>query len=57
MNAARQAEPSYGSEHYFAYINNNIGALEWIRTTGLRLRRATLYPAELRVQVRATNAG
>lgn len=26
------------------------GAPEWIRTTDLRLRRATLYPAELRVR-------
>ena len=25
------------------------GAPDWIRTSGLRLRRATLYPAELRV--------
>ena len=25
------------------------GAPGWIRTSGLRLRRATLYPAELRV--------
>ena len=28
------------------------GAPDWIRTSGLRLRRATLYPAELRVLVR-----
>ena len=32
----------------------SFGALEWIRTTDLRLRRATLYPAELRAQMRAS---
>ncbi len=30
----------------------NIGAPEWIRTTGLSLRRRTLYPTELREQIR-----
>ena len=30
-----------------------LNALEWIRTTDLRLRRPTLYPAELRVRTGA----
>ncbi|VXC95791.1 hypothetical protein SPHINGO8AM_50013 [Sphingomonas sp. 8AM] len=29
------------------------GAPDWIRTSGLCLRRAALYPAELRVPVRS----
>jgi hypothetical protein len=28
----------------------DVGAPDWIRTSDLRLRRATLYPAELRVR-------
>ena len=31
------------------------GTPEWIRTTDLRLRKPTLYPAELRVQTRKHN--
>ena len=37
---------------HFAEIDNRDGAPERIRTSGLCLRRAALYPAELRVPMR-----
>lgn len=37
--------------HYLRIFLSIYGALEWIRTTDLPLRRRLLYPAELRRQV------
>ena len=34
-----------------------IGVLEWIRTTGLRIRNPLLYPAELRGRIRREASG